>query len=66
MINKKEVIKIIDQYIEVIQKDLDYYYITSDFNLTEDQQKIVDYKVMQKVILNEVLKDIENLEEVKN
>lgn len=54
--SKKEIIKIIDSYIEAIQKDLDYYYEISDFNLTEEQQKIVDFKIMQKVILNQ-LKD---------
>lgn len=63
MINKDEVIKIINQYIEAIQKDLDYYYTSTDFNLTEDQKTIVEYKVMQKYILNQLK---EEFKEVKN
>lgn len=54
--SKKEIIEIIDSYIEVLEKDINYYYNIEFYLLTEDQKHILDIRVMQKFIL-EQLKD---------
>lgn len=52
--SKKEVLKIIDSYIEVLEKDINYYNNIEFYMLTEDQKHILDIRVMQKFILEQL------------